>query len=459
MSTAAGILEFVSEPELLDFVVGRRWFGSKDRDATSLTVLDEIELSTGEERLFAVLVEIRYGSGSHTIYQLLLGVREGQEGDQAIGSARKRIAVEAFGDPGFSNELEALMRSGASPEGAHGTVVFESSGSVTMEPPAVDDIRLVGVEQSNSSLVIGDRLIVKAYRQIGAGTNPELELLQFLGRNGFENAPPLKGWWSYTGPALNATLGVAQRFVPGAVDGWSLAMKELPAEEETFLDRLERLGEVIGAMHTILASDSEDPAFAPELLGPETLSLLVATMDDEIDALFLRLPENEVLAPIAGCREAIRDVLLGLPSVGSTGQLIRCHGDLHLGQVLWAQDDWFVVDFEGEPSRSLNERRRKRSPLRDVAGMLRSFSYAASAKDELSATFEEAARARFLAGYESTALGSALAAPSGEATAYLIRVFELEKALYELRYELENRPDWIAVPVAGIVRLLEQAHA
>jgi trehalose synthase-fused probable maltokinase len=258
---------------------------------------------------------------------------------------------------------------------------------------------------------------------------------------------------------LNATLGVAQRFVPGAVDGWSLAMKELPAEEEAFLDRLERLGEVIGAMHTILASDSEDPAFAPELLGPETLSLLVATMDDEIDALFLRLPDNEVLAPIAGCREAIRDVLLGLPSVGSTGQLTRCHGDLHLGQVLWAQDDWFVVDFEGEPSRSLNERRRKRSPLRDVAGMLRSFSYAASAKEELSATFEGAARARFLAGYESTALGSALAAPSGEATAYLIRIFELEKALYELRYELENRPDWIAVPVAGIVRLLEQAHA
>jgi len=157
----------------------------------------------------------------------------------------------------------------------------------------------------------------------------------------------------------------------------------------------------------------------------------------------------------------VRESLALLSHAGSFGKQIRTHGDLHLGQTLWAQetDDWVIIDFEGEPARSLAERRRKRSPLRDVAGMLRSFAYVVSAVEILRGSaapdgWERRAREEFLRGYMQTADPGLL--PAGEAAfARLLTVFELEKAVYELRYELNNRPDWIHIPVAGILRMLE----
>jgi trehalose synthase-fused probable maltokinase len=152
----------------------------------------------------------------------------------------------------------------------------------------------------------------------------------------------------------------------------------------------------------------------------------------------------------------VRELLRSLTSVGSVGRRIRHHGDLHLGQVLWANGDWLVIDFEGEPARALHERRAKRSPLRDVAGMLRSFTYAASVAGVSHRGIEDRARAEFLEGYMETVQVSGLL-PARESTERLLRIFELEKAVYELRYELAHRPDWVAVPVAGIIRLLEEA--
>jgi trehalose synthase-fused probable maltokinase len=152
-----------------------------------------------------------------------------------------------------------------------------------------------------------------------------------------------------------------------------------------------------------------------------------------------------------------------LTHAGSTGKSIRTHGDYHLGQTLWADDDWVIIDFEGEPARSLTERRRKRSPLRDVAGMLRSFAYATIAASlvrgvEAPDGWEESAREQFLAGYLETVDPSLL--PSGRvAIERLLAVYELEKAVYELRYELDNRPEWVGIPVAGILRLIDQAAA
>ena len=145
--------------------------------------------------------------------------------------------------------------------------------------------------------------------------------------------------------------------------------------------------------------------------------------------------------------------------VGGIGRVIRHHGDFHLGQTIWADEDWVILDFEGEPARSLPERRRKRSPLRDVAGMLRSFAYAASAAQLLRGVepppgWEARARAEFLAGYRTTVDPNLV--PSGSSMEKLLAVFELEKAVYELRYELNNRPDWVKIPVAGIVRMLEE---
>jgi trehalose synthase-fused probable maltokinase len=315
---------------------------------------------------------------------------------------------------------------------------------------------VLGLEQSNSSLVVDERLFVKLYRRLEAGVNPELEMLRFLTSHGFANTPRLLGSWGYAGPLMSVTLGLVQEYVPGAVDGWSLALQQFRSDPETFIERTRRLGEVIGEMHVVLASDSEDAGFSPEEASSESLALLIATVDEDIDQVFMHLPDDDAVAPIAGRGDAVRDLLRRLTTVGTVGRRIRHHGDLHLGQILWSDGDWFVIDFEGEPARPLPERRQKRSPLRDVAGMLRSFTYAASVAGVAGTDVEARARSSFLEGYFAAVDGSGLMPPA-EAGDRLIRIFELEKAFYELRYELAHRPDWVGVPVAGIVRLLEEA--
>ncbi len=215
-------------------------------------------------------------------------------------------------------------------------------------------------------------------------------------------------------------------------------------------------------LHTALGSDASDAAFAPEEPSVEALGLLTATVDEEIARVFLSLPDDdERLAPILGRGEEVREQLRFLTHAGSTGRVIRAHGDFHLGQTLATDSDWIVLDFEGEPARTLVERRRKRSCLRDVAGMLRSFAYAASTVELLRGAtvpddWEERARRRFLDSYLGAVDPTLL--PAGDAAIErLLAVFELEKAVYELRYELDNRPDWVGIPVAGIERLMHAA--
>jgi maltokinase len=212
-------------------------------------------------------------------------------------------------------------------------------------------------------------------------------------------------------------------------------------------------------MHSVLGSDAQDASFCPEQPSSESLGLLTATIDDEIESIFVELPEVDDIQPIWGRGEEVRERLRMLTQLGGMGRVIRHHGDFHLGQTLFADQDWVILDFEGEPARSLPERRRKRSPLRDVAGMLRSFAYAASAAELMRGVappegWEKRARGEFLEGYRST-IDSTLV-PSGSSMDKLLAVFELEKAVYELRYELNNRPDWVKIPVAGIVRMLEE---
>jgi maltokinase len=322
-------------------------------------------------------------------------------------------------------------------------------------------VRAMGAEQSNSSVVFDDAYVLKAFRRLEAGDNPELEMLRFLTEREFPHIAELVGWIDYAGELMDATLGVAQRFVSGGRDGWELALDELGSDPEAFVGRMADLGAVIGRMHSALASDPNDPAFAPEAPSMESTSLITATIDEQIERLFVDLPsDNPDLEPIAHRGEEVRDRLSLLSHIGSGGKLIRHHGDLHLGQTLLAPDRWIVLDFEGEPARPLLERRRKRSPLRDVAGMLRSFAYAASAAEiqrgaHAPEGWEDRTREAFLSGYFG-AVDPALLPPGESNARTLLTIFELEKAVYELRYELNNRPDWVRIPVAGIARLLEE---
>jgi trehalose synthase-fused probable maltokinase len=214
-------------------------------------------------------------------------------------------------------------------------------------------------------------------------------------------------------------------------------------------------------MHVVLASDTSDPTFAPEEPSAEAHALLAATVDEEIGQLFAAIKDDEALAPIAWRGEDVRERLRLLALQPGSGRVIRTHGDLHLGEVVWTGEDWFVVDFEEVPGRSLAERRRKRSPLRDVASMLRSFAFAVSASSllrgvEPPADWEERARSGFLAGYFSQVEPTGLIPGGRGASEKLLAIFELERALIELRHELDHRPEWVPIPVAAIERLLDE---
>jgi maltokinase len=404
----------------------QRWFGAKAADLTHFGVLDVIEL---DDRLSIALAEARFNSGVHDLYQLLVSGED----------------LDALTDPSRATAIVSSMAL----EADYGPVHFHWTGALD-RPAVTPTVRAMGAEQSNSTIVFDDALALKVFRRLLPGDNPELEMLRFLGAHGFENIAALAGWYELAGERMEATLGVLQRFVADGRDGWEFAL----SEPEAFLARAGELGTVTGRLHSVLASDATDGDFAPEEPGDEALGLLVATIDEEIERAFLDLREDDpVVAPILGRGQELRERLQLLSHQSVGGRLIRHHGDYHLGQTLIAPEGWIILDFEGEPARTLPERRRKRSPLRDVAGMLRSFAYAASARD-LPEGWEAEARGAFLEGYFAGV--EPVLMPAGEAAiGKLLAIHELEKAIYELRYELNNRPDWVAIPVAAIVRLLD----
>jgi trehalose synthase-fused probable maltokinase len=359
--------------------------------------------------------------------------------------------------------LARLLRERAECPSPSGTVRFAWEDGVAdlSESPSV---RPMATEQSNSTVVLDEAIALKSFRRLEPGKNPEQEMLRFLSAREFPNIATLAGWYELRGDTLSSTLGIAQEYIDDGRDGWELALDELGADPDRFLGRLEELGGVVGHMHALLGSDPTDPDFAPEVSTPEGMSLLTATIDEDIERIFLRLPEDEpAVAPIAGRGEEIRDRLQMMSHAGAGGRLIRHHGDLHLGQTLRTPDRWVLLDFEGEPARPLTERRRKRSPLRDVAGMLRSFAYVASASALLRSNpvpedWEPRARDAFMEGYMAR-VETNLLPPGAAAIESLLGIYELEKAVYELRYELDNRPDWLAIPVAGIERILGEEIA
>jgi trehalose synthase-fused probable maltokinase len=440
----ADLRSLLSAERLQAWLPEQRWFASKTRDVAEIHLADVLDLCDAPATAIG-LVEVRFQAGTHELYQLLLGEEDG------------RLAMDALSSPPHAAVLARRLREQAVCASPAGTVnFFWELNEQPADPPSV---RPMGFEQSNTTIVLDDRYALKAFRRLEPGKNPELEMLRFLSARAYPNIATLAGWYELRGDTLSTTLGIAQEFVSDGRDGWELALDELGSDPERFLTRLEELGGVIGHMHALLGSDPTDPDFAPEPSTPEGMSLLTATIDEDIERIFLRLPDDlHAVDEIRGRGEEIRDRLQMMSHAGAGGRLIRHHGDLHLGQTLRTPDRWVILDFEGEPARPLTERRRKRSPLRDVAGMLRSFAYVASASalqrgNPVPDDWEDRARQAFLDGYLSR-VEMNLLPPGDAAIRSVLGIYELEKAVYELRYELDNRPDWVKIPVAGIERIL-----
>ncbi len=414
--------EALASEELLGLVVDKRWFSSKEREPESAHVSGVTHV---DGPLELALVEIRFPEGTHDTY--LLALHFGDAGpDDALDHAE---------------DVRRLMR-------------------LAGVDASCETVRPMGVEQSNSSVVVDESYVLKLFRRLEAGPNAEVELLRGLGEAGFANAPRLVGVLEHEGEPLEVTLLVVTELVPAVGGGWELTMASLAEHDPDWLpSRARRLGEVTGAMHAVLAT-TDDPALAPEKASAEAIALLAATVDEEISRLTIEVPELEE-TDLGHRIEALRDLARELGHVGPPGLAIRIHGDFHLGQVLWtAAEDWIVIDFEGEPGRSIAERRRRTFALRDVAGMLRSFAYAAEGARllhgvEVPEGWEWGCRAAFLDGWRTT-VDTALLPTSEAGLERLLELFELQKLLYELRYELGNRPDWAVIPTAGLERLLER---
>jgi len=450
----------------------QRWYASKSRGVSALEIEEEVEIS-GDPPLRVLIAQARFATGAHELYQLPVALLDADAAGErpVIASAGDGgCAVDAVSDPELARTLLAAMADELSADAGDGCMRFrhvESTGPLPVGAPG----RPMGVEQSNSSIVFGEETVLKVFRRVEPGINPELEVLRFLTAHDFANIAPLRGWYEFEGRSLATTLGVAQRFLPGVRDGWDLALEQIRTDPAAFINSLASLGRVTAHLHNALASDPSDPAFSPEEPSAEALALLVATIDEDVERIFVRLPDDERVASIFGRGQDVREHIAQRAQLGVGGRAIRTHGDYHLGQTLYRQisdpaqhaadAEWVIIDFEGEPARPLFERRQKHSPLRDVAGMLRSFAYATSAVAILHGQpapgqFEERARQTFLEQYLAHVEPALL--PAGDAAVLnLLAVFELEKAVYELRYELDNRPDWLPIPVAGIARLLEAA--
>jgi len=387
------------------------------------------------------------------------------------------FVFDALEDETFRSRLGEALSSGASFRGSASSWVLEPTDR---QAPFGEQSRVSSAEQSNTSVLYGKRAVLKIYRRLAAGLNPDVEIAEFLERRArFSHVPRLLGTIRFHDADGSPTVaGMAQALVDNQGDGWAYALERVRAEvldgngasdrrtngERPLSASARRLGEITCELHAALASDPGDAAFAPLPVSEGDLEnwggRVALTVKHAGEILAERAASGalapsarglarECLAHLPGVPTRIRDLVASLRDDG--GSRIRHHGDYHLGQVLVGADQrWIVLDFEGEPARTLVERRRKRSPLRDVAGMLRSLGYAA-ATARAPADWEAQARAAFLSGYRAVA-GRAAFLPGDEpAFARALAVLEVEKAAYEVVYEANNRPDWVTIPARGLV--------
>jgi maltose alpha-D-glucosyltransferase/alpha-amylase len=511
---------------LTPFLQRQRWFGGKAREPRAARFVDWGLLRRGAQPLFLTFVEVEYRDGARDHYFVPLAICAAADAKGVeersphavlarVTGARKGILFDASLEARFGQVLlEAIER--------HEEITLRRGRMRALRTSTFPTYRGSGElrvvrgpgEQSNTSLLFGDRLILKLFRRLEPGLNPDYEISRQLTEHmGFTRVPAVTGAYEYHGPAEEATtIGMMQQLVESQADGWRHATDELGR----FYDQIESrrrptirgpktFGEMISAdspravedlmggyletagilgrrtaeMHLALAADTSARAFAPEPLSKADLHAVgvdmtaqsqkaVAALKAALDAS--QLPEDAAQQAEQLLRKHARaDFAAQADALQFTASKIRIHGDYHLGQVLWSEGDFYILDFEGEPARPIAQRREKQSPLKDVAGMLRSFNYAAYAglfahTSSRRPEFERLepwarlwhtwASAAFLRSYFGTAGHAPFVPPDSMQRDMLLRLFVLDKALYELNYELNNRPDWVRIPLRGVLGLL-----
>jgi maltose alpha-D-glucosyltransferase/alpha-amylase len=510
------------------YLAGQRWFRGKAKDLTSCSLIDWCKLGAS---FFITFLRLQYDSGEQEDYVVPMKITQGQPArtlaeeipDSILAFVKNRRGDGILYDALMDRASYDILFNAIGDERHYGTV---KGGTIKALPTAIYDelidsgqtctsVRKVGAEQSNTSIIIEDAFVLKLYRKMEQGINPDVEMNLFLTeKSRFTAIARVVGTIQYLDPAGHAaTVGMLQEFVANRGDGWSYALSALqdyykeaaerlgagesapvmdrPLMEAAqvdppaafagmtadFLPAIRLLGKRTAQLHLALAEEKKDPAFKPEKASTAFTAQLAEAVIRQIQEALATLSGKITELP-AGMRKdadrvlsdgpAVLDRIGEMPEIGDKlGYLIRHHGDYHLGQVLRTEDrDFIILDFEGEPLHSLAQRRRKGSPLKDIAGMIRSFHYAARsalpaaaaaglASEDLlpwSQAWYEWTSSVFVGAYLAAA-GGAPFLPTAD-TDFMLDVFLLEKVFYELQYELNNRPDWIDIPLAGIVEIL-----
>ncbi len=522
------------EQELPGFLRTRRWFGAKTIGIRQARVIDAVPVPPGR-KVTVLVVQVEYFERDTDVYSVPLAVVTGEAATSILAErpglafARLRrpgsadaadgeddaVLVDGLVEPSAAEALVSAIARRATLKGEVGRVLA-SPVRRRLKVPAegIPAASLMSVEQTNTSAALGRRWVLKLFRSLETGVNPDLELGRFLSARGFEHAAKVEGELTYVRDGEVKTLGVLSSFVPNEGDAWRFSLDALdryyervlavdpdvqpPARTQHMLDvaiaeheactaaapeflelagvypgMARLLGDRTARLHQALVSDLDDPAFAPDPYPAHAQRSIMAGLRTTITRTFEvlrrqqdRLPASardeaaEVLTYEARLHERVRELL----DLKLTAKRIRTHGDLHLGQVLYTGDDFVFIDFEGEPSRAISERRMKRSALRDVAGLLRSLHYAAyAALDAGTIRPEDRGRLRpwadawfhamgagLLCDYLRVAAGAPFLPSSRTELRLLLDLHLLEKALYELVYELDHRPSWVRLPFEGI---------
>ncbi|MFF8402073.1 maltokinase [Streptomyces sp. NPDC015684] len=451
-SGTTGTLLASLDPLLRTWLPRQRWFAGKGRPVTGFTPVAVTELLRPDGRLglYHLLLRVHQppalGAPAHPgdCYQLLIGVREALPprlapaliGHVEDGPLAGRTVYEALYDPRPAEVLMEALRTRA----RIGGLRFERDPHQEIREGLV--ARLMTAEQSNSSVVYGDTFILKLLRRVVPGVNPDLELPLALAREGCPRVPAPTAWLHAEAdgePDGPYVLAVLQPYVSGATDGWELALREL-AKGEDFLAEARSLGRATAEVHTALAR-----ALPTVTLGHAQLQPLADGMTERLEAAVQAVP---ALRPFERGLRSAYTALADLAAEGRTWTAQRVHGDLHLGQCLRSPSgEWSLIDFEGEPARPLAERRMAQPPVRDIAGMLRSFDYAAHSATPAAPDWAHACRAAYCSGYAEVAGRDPRTDP------VLLRAYETDKAVYEVVYEARHRPDWLPVPLSAVRRL------